>query len=399
MLKILFMTLFLSWTNANAYLVSSYNSESVKYDIPTRILVTGDGKDQETQFEELANSKALKYSELYPKEQIIFIAKNESINNENINLIKNWGFHLLFNKKNTFTGEALVSELLKFKTITSIDFFSHGAAQYGLYLENSMNRFSIKTNGVEKLKGHFSNDAFLFMHGCNTGFILAPYLSKLLSIPVAASLTSTDFQKLHNDGEFYLTEKGFSPNSDWAKRNKSSFNIETSCRYGKCIRLKPDNHPYIGYWGEYYDGGLPFYKFFCVNVNSDKCNRVMAKSLFGFIGTTNLNLNSNLDLYKKALVDFLCPISARRDIRGECEMNLETAMLTKDESYNPFKGVLLDCNFNNCLSDFKCTNMASASIENAKKCVLINRSNKRSTTLVKEYKAYLAGFMGLKGVK
>ena len=114
-----------------------------------------------------------------------------------------------------------------------------------------MNRLSIKTIGIEKLKGHFSNDAYLFLHGCNTGFILAPFLSNLLNIPVAASLTSTDFQKLHSDGEFYLTAKGFSPNSDWAHRNKNSYNFETSCRYGKCLRLKPDNHPYIGYWGEY----------------------------------------------------------------------------------------------------------------------------------------------------
>ena len=97
-----------------------------------------------------------------------------------------------------------------------------------------MNRLSIKTIGIEKLKGHFSNDAYLFLHGCNTGFILAPFLSKL-----------------HSDGEFYLTAKGFSPNSDWAHRNKNSYNFETSCRYGKCLRLKPDNHPYIGYWGEY----------------------------------------------------------------------------------------------------------------------------------------------------
>ena len=99
MLKILCIGLLLSWTNANAYLVSIYNKDTVKFNMPTRILVTGDGKDQETQFEELANSKALKYSELYPSEQIVLIAKNEGPNNENINLLKNWGFHLLYNKK------------------------------------------------------------------------------------------------------------------------------------------------------------------------------------------------------------------------------------------------------------------------------------------------------------
>jgi hypothetical protein len=309
---------YFSW--ANAYVVTTYKNDLIRYNWPTRILVAGEGKEQDTQFQEVANGKALKYSELYPAEQVVLISKNESkFFNTNKKLLQSWGFFIQSEKKSTFSGEALIKELLKFKKITSIDFFTHGTAQYGLFLENNHNRFSVETLGIEKLRGHFSEDAYIIMHGCNTGFVLAPFLSNKLDIPVSASMTSTDFQRLHSDGEYYLTSKGYFPSSDWARKNTISFNNENSCRSGKCIRLKPDNHPYVGYWGEYTDGGLPFYKFFCLNNSSEQCNRVMAKSLFSFIGTTNLKFNSSLAEYKKALVDFLCPISAKRDIRGECE--------------------------------------------------------------------------------
>ncbi|MDD4976676.1 MAG: hypothetical protein PHY93_20140 [Bacteriovorax sp.] len=400
MLKSTWLMIFLSFTfgisSANAYLVTTYKNEVIRYNWPTRILVTGEGKEQDTQFQEVANAKALKYSELYPSEQIILIAKNENkIFNTNKNLLRSWGFFLQSEEKSIFNGEALVKELLKYKKITSIDFFTHGTAQYGLYLENNHNRFSIQTIGIEKLRGHFAEDAYIVMHGCNTGFILAPFLSNTLDIPVSASMTSTDFQRLHSDGEYYLTDKGYFPNGDWARKNTVSYNNETSCRYGKCIRLKPDNHPYVGYWGEYTDGGLPFYKFFCLNNSTEQCNRVMAKSLFSFIGTVNLKFNSSLSEYKKALVDFLCPISARRDIRGECEANLNMAKLTRDEAYNPFRGTLLDCNFKTCNADFKCKKIRSPNFPDAKSCYLINKSNKRSTALVKEYRAYLSGYMSL----
>ena len=397
LLKNAWIFTFLFLSTANSYVIFSYKKDGIRFDKPTRILVTGEGKEQGTQFQEVANSKALKYTELYPSDQIILIAKNESkFFNTNKNLIRSWGFLIQSENKSLFNGEALVKDLLKFKNISSIDFFSHGTAHYGLYLENNTSRFSAATIGIEKLKGHFSEDAYIILHGCNTGFVLAPFLSRVLNVPVSASMTSTDFQRLHSDGEFYLTDRGSYPNGDWASRNTGSYNKETSCTNGRCIRLKPDNHPYVGYWGEYNDGGLPFYKFFCLNNTIDQCNRAMAKSLFSFIGTKNIKFNSSFDDFKKVLVDFLCPISSKRDLRGECEANLDMALLTKDETYNPFHGALLDCNFKTCNADFTCKKMTSPNFPNAKTCILINKSNTKAKTLIREYRAYLAGFMSLK---
>lgn len=390
---------FLKLNEANAYLVLTYKDAHFNYEKPTRILITGVGKEQGTQFQEVANSKALKYSELFPNEQIVLIAKNERSFNSNQYLLKQWGFFVQYEKREYFDGEILVNELTKFKKISSIDIFAHGTAQYGIYLEDTENRLSTETQTIKKLRGHFNRDAYIIFHGCNAGFTLAPHLSNVLGIPVAGALTSSDFQRLHSDGSFYQTEEDYYPNSDWAYENRVTFNRATSCQGGKCIRLKPDNHPYYGYWGEYTGGGLPFYKFFCVNNSQHDCERVMAKSLYSFIGTTNLKLNSSFKEYKDLLGDFLCPISGSRNYRRVCRENLDLSLLTFDNTFNPFRGPQLECDFKGCKTEFKCKRIRKPTFKNAMSCFMISNAKTPSTTLVREYQAYLSGFKQLHGLK
>lgn len=385
--------------SANAYLVLTYKNSQLDLEKPTRVLVTGVGKEQGIQFQEVANSKALKYSELFPNEQIVLIAKNEKDLNSNQRLLKRWGFFVQYEKRDLLDGEILIKELTNFKNISSIDIFAHGTAQYGIYLESTQHRFSMETKAIKNLHGHFAPDAYIILHGCNAGFNLAPHLSNVLGIPVAGALTSSDFQRLHSDGSFYLTEEGYNPNSDWANENKTTFNRATNCKDGKCIRLKPDNHPYNGYWGEYKGGGLPFYKFFCVKNSQKDCERVMAKSLYSFTGTTNLKLNSSFKEYKDLLGDFLCPISGTRDYRRVCRERLDLSLLTFDETFNPFRGPQLDCDFKGCKIEFKCKLIHNPTLKNSKSCFLINKSQRPPTTLVSEYQSYISGFNQLHGIK
>ncbi|MGZ3788804.1 MAG: hypothetical protein ACXVLQ_09790 [Bacteriovorax sp.] len=393
-LPLLFLAfLYSSLTNsANAYLILTYKSKEIDFSRPTHLLVTGTGKEQETQFQEVANSKALKYSQLYPNEQIVLIAKHETQTaDDNKQFLQNLGFKLQKDVPSIFDGNALVMELLKFQRISSVDIFSHGTALYGLYLENYKRRFSLESKGIENLRNHFLPDAYFIMHGCNAGYF-ASALSNALEIPVAAALTSTDFQRLHSNGDFYVANKGYFPNGLWAKENNYSFDLRTSCQNGKCLRLKPDNHTYVGLWGEYEGGGLPFYKFFCAKNETSTCEKIMAKSIYSFISKVSLSERSSFEDYRKVVIDFLCPISAKRDLRGECEKNLELALINKDETYNPFRGRLLNCNFQSCQGEFQCKNVAVSNIPNAKSCLLLNNSKRKATTLVREYKAYLEGY-------
>ncbi|MGZ3787051.1 MAG: hypothetical protein ACXVLQ_00930 [Bacteriovorax sp.] len=389
-----FFMMCLMATESNAYLVTTFNSAKVNYDLPTRILVAGAGDDLGTQFQEVARGKALKYSQQYPGEQIVLIAANEP-DVDDKTVLKNWGFNLVNEDRSSFNGKVLAEEAAKFNKISSIDIFSHSSAQYGIHLDGKAHRLTLNTSGLEKLKGHFLKDAYAILHGCNGGFNLAPFLSGVWEIPVAGAMTSTNFQKLHEDGNFYLTEDGFYPNADWAKINDKSFDEPVNCKPGMCLRLKPDNHPYTGFWGEYADGGLPFYKFFCIKNSTETCTSTMAKSLLSFVGNTNLKKTATLAEYKKSLFDFLCPISAKRDLRGECETNLENSLVSGDQTYNPFSRNQVECDFQSCKVEIKCSKVPLTGVYRPGTCTLMNNFDGKATTLVREYKAYLEGFKNL----
>ena len=381
-------------THANAYLITSFYSNEIDYSQPTRLLIAGDGHDLGLLFQEVAKSKALKYHELNPDYQIILITAEEK-ELDNKQALKRWGFNLQDEKRSSLDGESFLKEAIKFKKIASIDIFSHSSAQHGIHLDGRSNRLDLTTKGVAQLRSHFIKDAYAYLHGCNSGFYMAPFLSKEWEIPVAGSMTSTNFQKLHNSGDFYLTDPGLAPDSEWKTANDLTFLKTIDCRDGACMRLKPDNHPYVGFWGEYTDGGLPFYKFFCVKNSTQDCERVMAKSLLSFIGTTNLNSKSSFTDYKKVAIDFLCPINAKRELRKECEENLESALLTGDETYNPFSKALLECDFKKCKAEVDCTKVLFTKISKPGTCGLKITYPGQATTLVREYKSYLQGFKSL----
>jgi hypothetical protein len=381
-------------TQANAYLITNFKANEIDYNLPTRLLIAGDGHDLGTLFQEVAKAKALKYRELNPTYQIVFITYEEK-DYDDKQLLKNWGFNLQRSIRSSFDGDEFLEQAVKFNKLASVDFFSHSSAQHGIHLGGGTHRLDLGTKGLEALKGHFMKDAFVFLHGCNTGFYMAPFLSRKWEVPVAGSMTSTNFQKLHSDGNFYLNESQYAPNSDWATVNNLSFLEEQKCRDGACLRLKPVNQPYVGFWGEYRDGGLPFYKFFCIKNSNQDCERVMAKSLLSFVGAKPLNTNSTFENYKKNVLDFLCPISAKRDIRRECEENLENALVTGDETYNPFSDEMVQCNFQSCEAEITCKKIFIIQSMKPGTCVLTNNFKGKATTLVREYKAYLQGFKSL----
>lgn len=59
-----------------------------------------------------------------------------------------------------------------------------------------MERFSHNTKGVQSLAENFiKNESYVFIHGCNSGFAMAPAFADLWALPVLASYTGTDFQQ------------------------------------------------------------------------------------------------------------------------------------------------------------------------------------------------------------
>ena len=383
------------FSNAQAdYLVATYNTPSINKSKPTRIMVAGDGDGLGLLFQEVAKARALRYSEANPSEQIVLLSFDDKELGTG-NALTKWGFSNIKTDKSTIDGKVFIDEVFQYKKILSIDIFSHSSAQFGVHLAGKANRINIKTKGLEILKANFMKDAFVYLHGCNSGFNLAPFLSNLWAIPVAGSLTSTNFQKLHSDGNFYLIEEGYAPNSDWAKINPFSTANQTDCSNGTCQRLKPDNTPYFGWWGQYRDGGLPFYKFFCVKNSEDDCTRVMAKSMLSNTLIVNLKKDSSIEDYKIAVIDFLCPVSSKKDLRNECQTEIENALVTGDMTYNPFSRPAIECDFKTCKAEITCDKILLTGMAKPGTCSLRNDAKTPATTLVREYKAYMKGYSSL----
>ncbi len=382
----------ITFSNAQAsYIVASFGTKKLNTDIPTRILLVGQGDDLGLLFQEVATAKAIKYQEHFPEDQILLITVNEkALDSEST--LKKWGFNLQNIDKKTLDGKEFLRIAKPFNKIKSLDVFSHSSAQYGIHLEGRANRINLNTKNLENLTPNFMKDAYAYLHGCNTGFTLAPYLSNLWGIPVAGSLTSTNFQKLHTDGNFYLSDPGFAPNSDWARENALSNDKTLKCSQGACLRLKPDNTPYVGWWGAYREGGLPFYKFFCSKNSNEVCERVMAKSMLSHSLIINLKTNSSIEEYKKGVIDFLCPISSKKDLRSECEAKLEEALVTNDMTYNPFSRPLVECDFKGCKTEITCDKIFLVKVNRPGTCELKNLATEKATTLVREYKSYLEAY-------
>lgn len=381
--------------NAHAsYHVASYETDKISFSLPVRLIVVGKGNDLGLLFQEVARARAIKYAENRSKElieQIVIVATDEKEEDSEWSL-KRFGFKVMRSEKKTLDGEKLIEEMLKFKKILSLDIFSHSSVQFGVHLDGRSNRLNSKTDNVNALKDNFMPGAYAYLHGCNTGFNLAPFLSHAWKIPVAGSMTSTNFQKLHNDGNFYLTEEGYAPNSEWAKVNALSNDRPWDCSKGACLRLKPDNTPYVGFWGSYQEGGLPFYKFFCTDNSEEVCLSAMAKSMLSHSLNVNVKVQSSLEDYKKGVIDFLCPVSSKKDLRGECQAKLEEAILTKDMTYNPFSRAQVECDFKKCKAEVSCKKVIFTDVPKPGTCHLENKMEGPATTLVREYIAYLAAY-------
>ena len=95
------------------------------------------------------------------------------------------------------------------------------------------------------------------------------------------------------------------------------------------------------------------------------------------------------------MVDFLCPVSSKKDLRGECQAKLEEALVTQDMTYNPFSRPQVECDFKSCKAEVSCEKVLFTGFAKPGTCGLKNNAKSPATTLVREYIAYLKGFSSL----
>jgi hypothetical protein len=385
-------------TGAQASITAALGTNQIDPSAPTHVFVIGYSHGMGNQFYEVALARALRYRELFPSRQIVIFRNRETGGKEDLRETEIAGVRIVSEDANRLTGERLIAKLRQFTRIASLEISSHSSTHIGVGLEGSdpVDRLYPGTPGIEKLRGHFDRDAYVYLHGCNGGYVFGPYLSKLWGVPAAAALTSTDFQQLHADGKWYFNNPGQYPaTGGWKKSNDVSYENALSCADGKCRRLKPDNHPYNGMWGEFEGGGLPFYKFFCnFEGGESACPKAMALSILGFPSVQPVSARSTEREFSAVLDDFFCPTDAKGAQRADCVASIEKKLATGDEVYSPFKGNTLECGLTGCNVEVKCKT-GSDGLPVAGTCVTRAPENKKPKTLLQEYKRYLEGFRQL----
>lgn len=395
---------------------------------PTRILLIGDSDKLGELPLHAATSRARRYAELYPNEQIVLFVtkdvKDASVKKTGATVVKNeaFGEGVALSDLSRLSSEKLILALDRFKKISSIDFFGH-SSPFGALLESEGDDrvLSASIPGTAKiLADNFAreNNPYVTLNGCNGGVEVAAALSKLWSLPVSGALTASNFHELKSDGHFYVNDAGFfPPNLSRASTNTVSYSSsKPACSSGSCIRMKPQDAPYWGVWSNQDLGmqyGLGFYKFFCNYADTSKsCVKGMAASLYAFVGEKSITRTSSDAEVKAVLADFFCSRAKDATWFDTCKAGLESAV-ANGTPFSPMKSrndYSLECNFEKCEQQFRCTRING--VPQKKTCVWVAAScpegaapnsakclvkNTKKQTAGNEYNAYLEGHALLRG--
>jgi hypothetical protein len=314
----------------------------------------------------------------------------------------------------------------RYPRIASLDVYAHSNTFYGLILDGPFNRVD-PTRDMTSLRDNFIPGAYAWFHGCNTGQSLVRVLSEQWGIPVSGAYTSTAFQELYFDStsegvNFYHGYPGNPPKTlkdgKMLERrigvNRLSYKKSYTCDKVPCVRMMPDNNGYTGYWGNFREGGLGFYRFSCSSKsvpNKDICYSSMARALINQISDIYTDMNSNLETFKKAAQDHLCPRGVLKVNPGyvyeKCAADLEASLTNPKITIDPFKGKSLNCGMDgNCNFTYKCTESAFTAILGirylqADSCSITNKKdpNAPNRTMVDEYAKLVKGFEILQKAK
>lgn len=358
----------------------------------THLLVLGYSHGQGTQFAEAAMGRARRYRELYPDHQVVFFGAVEAgAGLSDGDVMSGLGAKVISDDPDEmFYDVTLIERMKVFQSIASFDFYGH-SSPWAIGVEATGPRLGTDTKvDLTAVRGRFLADAYATLNGCNAGRVLAPMLSEAWQIPVSGALTGSNFQALHSDGRWYSNDPGRAPSTEWAASNTKSFATPVKCSKGACLRLKPENAPYHGYWGNF-DAGLGHYEFFCnyTNAASD-CGRGMALSIIASVSVEPLSLLSSRDAFENVVLDWLCPNDATSTRFEACKAGLREAALTAS-GYSSFQGTPMECTDAGCGIGMTCEDDASGSPKPGTCTDHVTRSA-APMAQVREYLRYLAGY-------
>lgn len=368
---------------------------------PVHIVVIGYADGLGNGLVQSAITRAGRYQTLNAEAQVVFLAKPEvraSVTDRQA--IERLGVKVLSDDATALDGTRLFAEMKKYSNIASFDYYGH-STPWSINTSSFDSRWSVQNNpDFGSLRGHFGESAYATLSGCNAGVVLAQVLARAWGIPVSGAWTGSLFERLWSDGNWYVADDRSHPRSGaWAEQNAVSFVAGRDCANrlggGYCLRLRPQNAPYSGYWGKYFGSGLGFFKTFCY-LQQEECERRMAIGLFSFPSVKALVPDSPVGDFESVVFDFLCPQSPDGSARRACIAGIREAVSRKDMRFDAFPRRSVDCTLHDCNS--RLVKDEATSKERGRDAFRIELTDDQpSRSLSREYAHYMRGYHAIWG--
>lgn len=334
----LFVSLFIQ-LQAHGYIIVS--DTQLKPNVATDVFIAGFGDEQKSQFLYVASLAYQVAKDRFPQRQRILMS---AVNGpKNLEFLKSQGFQVLKYDETEFSVENAFAQLKKINRISSMQYFGHNNPSTGFRFQSKENRLWPNDERLKQFKGQFMKNSFVALHGCNTAWLLAPAIAKLLNVTVFASFGSADFQNYYENNQWYYHDTGRFPEGMYVDRYpKNITSNKLDCVGSWCMRLKPTHLMYNGAAGKF-DAGLDFMRGF----NSQTSLKDYSASLLHFVylwpseklihpGVTFLELSNNF-------AEMMCP-SDRSSIQyAQCKkLIIETPNLIQPTT-SFFDGTAVAC--------------------------------------------------------
>lgn len=377
-----------------SYRLGLFKDEAFDSQKTTHLIVVGSAMSEDSdQFFQSGLSRAYRYKEVWPNHQVVIISTPDVINKSDEQIFSKYKINVFKTVRQRFTAPMLIREMKVFPKIASFDFFGH-SSPWALKLDDTGGPFDPSSLYLQlvPLRTNFLPNAYATLNGCNTGFSIAPSLSRALEIPVSGALTSAVFERIESDGNWYKEDD--QNKNQYVTTNRNSYKEKLSCSTGACSRMKSSRSNYSSIWGTFKDGGLSFDKFFCnfSNAGDGKCEKGMAMSLLGFPSVKPINLNSRVSDFRRVVYDWLCSTGKSSGYQDNCIDGIQEAVSRFDLVFRGHPTNELNCDFNSCNANVECNMDPFTNMPIAGTCRVNTTPNPQPTNVAREFLSLMRGF-------
>jgi hypothetical protein len=381
-MKLMLISLFaiiFALADAQAMFVAT-RSGQLNTQVPLRIMVIGAPGDLGKLMANSALVRARIYEEYDQQSQVVIMG----IDRDEAHFAAR-GFRIVRSNRRLLRSSDIAQVIRSSRAVRSLDVYSHSNVQSGAQLDAGRTERPFLSRGDDmwsELARKRMEETFVFLHGCNSGVNFAPWIARNVGVAAYGSLTGTNFQYIYNDQ--YWAFPYMSPRHSRSTRSSLGTNRVNNCQAGECVRMKPDNAIYRGYWGEFTTGGYPAYKLFCHEGNLRSCQRAAVHNIKTFPSIIPANAVSNIQDYKERAIDFMCPDAQSVERHSRCRRELEKSLEGGRSTYSPFRGNTLNCDLRDCKVQFECRRTIFGRVTN--ECNLTNQSSGSHSAFTDEFR-------------